>query len=84
MGVVADRNKGGLRDEYDVERVADLALVALGAITREGFSEQGRIDPQAFLRGHGESIVTKGDAAVAQARVRAWGSSHATGVGPEK
>lgn len=71
-------SKGWIRDECYVERVADLALVALGAITGEDFSGHRRIGRRAFLRGPGESIVTKGDAGTAQANARAWWSAHAT------
>jgi hypothetical protein len=77
-------SKGFLRQEVYVERVADLALVALGAITGEDFSGQGRIGRRAFLRGPGESIVTKGAAAAAQAKARAWWAKHEKGRSPGK
>lgn len=67
-----------------MERVADLALVALGAITGEDFPEQGRTGRRAFVRGPGESIVTKGDAAAAQAKSRAWWTEHVRRRSPGK
>lgn len=74
-------SKGWIRQACYVERVADLALVALGAITGEDFSEQGRIGRRAFLRGPGASIVTQGDAAAVQAKARAWWAAHGKDVG---
>jgi hypothetical protein len=76
VSAVGGPGNGILRDEYYVERVADLALVALGAITGVDFSDEGRIRRTCFLRGPGDSIVVTGDAAAAQAKARAWWTAH--------
>lgn len=69
-------SKAFLRQGVYVERVADLALVALGAITGEDFSGQGRIGRRSFLRGPSESIITTSDVATVQARARLWWAAH--------
>ena len=83
VSVAGGPSKGWIRDEPYVERVADLALVALGAIAREDFSGEGRIGRRAFLRGPDASILTKGGAGAAQAKARAWWEARAKRVGPE-
>jgi hypothetical protein len=81
VSVAGGPSKGWIRDEPYVERVADLALVALGAIAREDFSGEGRIGRRAFLRGPDASIITKGGAGAAQAKALAWWEARAKRVG---
>lgn len=68
---------GGERERFYVERVADLALVALGAITGQDFSEQHRIGRRAFIRGAGDTFLAARDPEAARERARAWWELHA-------
>jgi len=70
----------GERERFYVERVADLALVALGAITGQDFSEQHRIERRAFMRGPGDTFLASTDPEATRARARAWWALHAPSV----
>lgn len=84
MSLVGGPRTGCILGEYDVEHVADLAPVALGALAGKEPTAQRRIGRRAFLRAPDESIVTKGDAARAQANARARWATCRERIGPGK